>query len=145
MVGAKVLHHLNHEWEGGRWQAKPPTCILSVRGGGAGCEGPPSLKLQVEGWYLAGNSTNSRYEQERGWRCSKHKTEGRCGDDNPSIACCEQGSSRGWGRLPLLSHIVNEGAVGGGGGLPLLYRIVSKGEGGGVGRSGECNKHKEEG
>ena len=37
--------------EGGGWQAKPPTCILS-EGGDGGCESPPSLESRVGGWWL---------------------------------------------------------------------------------------------
>jgi hypothetical protein len=32
VVGVNLLRHLNHKWEGGCWQVKPPTRISSEGG-----------------------------------------------------------------------------------------------------------------
>ncbi len=59
-------------------QENPPTRVSSEGGvvvdgqvGGGGHKSPPSLESRVGGrWCLAGNPTNSRYEQGRGWACA---------------------------------------------------------------------------
>jgi hypothetical protein len=55
VVGKNPLRHLNREWVGGSWQGRPPR-VSSKGGGGGGCESPPSLESQAEGWWLAGKA-----------------------------------------------------------------------------------------
>jgi len=67
VVGKNPLRHSNREWEGGSWQAKPPTRISSEGGGGDGRECPLSLKLRVGGWLWAGKAPNLQFERGRWW------------------------------------------------------------------------------
>jgi hypothetical protein len=62
VVGKNPLRHSNREWEGGSWQAKPPTRKSSEGGGGDGLESSPSLVIQVGGWLLAGKASHSHFE-----------------------------------------------------------------------------------
>ncbi len=63
VVGANPLRHSNHEWEGGGWQARPPTQNSGERGGGGGGhKSPPPLKSRVGGWWLAGKASHSKFE-----------------------------------------------------------------------------------